>query len=252
MVIDLAGKGAIVAGGAGAIGLAISKVLAEAGASVTVFDINLEPLAGSPQLAGREVDLADVEAIRSGVDECGAALDILVHVAGVNLHKPFAETTEADWNLVMAVNLRSCFFLAQAALPHMEKRGGGAVILVSSCSAKLGYPGLTDYAASKGGIEAMVRSLACDMAPANVRVNAIAPGTTKTPMTEGLWGDPAKRAAHEATIPLKRLADVNDQAMATLFLASDLSAYITGAVLPVDGGLTAMQQDFIDLELRGW
>ena len=134
----------------------------------------------------------------------------------------------------------------------MNKNGSGSMVFVSSISARMGYPGLTDYCASKGGLEAMVRGLACEAAAVNVRVNAIAPGTAKTPMTRGLWGDPAKAAAHEATIPLKRLANVKDVAMTTLFLASDLAAYITGAVIPVDGGLSAMQQDFIDLELREW
>jgi NAD(P)-dependent dehydrogenase (short-subunit alcohol dehydrogenase family) len=159
---------------------------------------------------------------------------------------------EADWDRVIGVNLKSCFFLTQAVLPHMRLKGGGSIILVSSCSASLGYRGLSAYGASKAGIEGLVRGLACDLAPDNIRVNAIAPGTTKTPMTRGLWEDAQKCEAHEATIPLRRLGSVDDNANAALFLASDLSSYITGAVLPVDGGLTAMQQDFIDLEMRGW
>lgn len=250
MTIDLNGKRAIVAGGAGAIGLAISKCLAAAGADITVFDVNLDSLSSEPQLRGLRVDLTAVEQIRSAVEAVGQeGLHIVVHVAGVNLHKPLDQVTEEDWNLVEGVNLKSCFFLAQAALPHMRRSGGGSIVLTSSCSARLGYMGLTDYSATKGGVEAMVRSLACDAGP-EVRVNAIAPGTTRTPMTRGLWGEPRRHEAHAATIPLGRLADVEDHAKACLFLVSDLSSYITGAVLPVDGGLTAMQQDFIDLKLR--
>ena len=250
MKIDLSGKRAIVAGGAGAIGLAISRTLAEAGATVTVFDMNLQPLAVDPRLTGRQVDLTNVASIRSAVaDAARDGLHCVVHSAGVNLHKPLAEVTEADWDLVAGVNLKSCFFLAQAAMPHIRRSGGGSIVLVSSCSAKIGFMGLTDYCATKGGVEAMVRGLACDGGP-EVRVNAIAPGTTKTPMTRGLWGDEAKHRAHAATIPLGRLADVQDQAEACLFLVSDLARYITAAVLPVDGGLTAMQQDFVDLKLR--
>jgi NAD(P)-dependent dehydrogenase (short-subunit alcohol dehydrogenase family) len=250
VVIDLSGRRAIVAGGAGAIGLAISRSLAAAGAEVTVFDVALEPLKSEPQLRGANVDLTNVEEVRSAVDAVGReGLHVLVHVAGVNLHKPLDQVTEAEWDLVQGVNLKSCFFLAQAALPHMRRSGGGSIVLTSSCSAKLGYMGLTDYCATKGGVEAMVRSLACDAAP-EVRVNAIAPGTTRTPMTRGLWEDDRKHRAHAATIPLGRLAEVEDHANACLFLAGDLSSYITGAVLPVDGGLTAMQQDFIDLKLR--
>ncbi len=251
MQISLEGKRAIVAGGAGAIGLAVSKALAEAGAGVTVFDIAPQKARTDDQLRTMRVDLADVAQIRSAVEsEAADGLHIVVHVAGANLHKPLRGLTESDWDTVAAVNLKSCFFLAQAALPHMRRSGGGSIILTSSCSAKLGYPGLSDYCATKGGVEAMVRSLACDAAP-DVRVNAIAPGTTRTPMTRALWEDERKRRAHEATIPLGRLAEAQDHANACVFLASNLAGYVTGVVLPVDGGLTAMQQDFIDLELRG-
>jgi 2-deoxy-D-gluconate 3-dehydrogenase len=254
MEINLSGKKAIVAGGGGAIGFAIAKGLSAAGAVVTVFDINIDGLEGQSEVAGKLVDLTSVETIREAVDEVGGSdgLDVMVNSAGINPAISVEEMTEADWDRVLAVNLKSCFFLAQAAQPHMRLRGGGAIVLVSSCSAALGYPGLSAYGASKAGVEGLVRGLACDLAPDNIRVNAIAPGTTKTPMTRGLWEDAEKREAHEATIPLKRLGDVNDNAMTALFLASDLSSYITGAVIPVDGGLTAMQQDFIDLEMRGW
>jgi len=252
--INLSGKKAIVAGGGGAIGFAIAQALSRAGAAVTVFDLNLETLNGQSEVRGKLVDLASVSAIREAVDGFGNSdgLDIMINSAGINPAVSVEEMTEADWDQVQAVNLKSCFFLTQAVQPHMRLRGGGAIVLVSSCSAALGYPGLTAYGASKAGIEGLVRGLACDLAPDNIRVNAIAPGTTKTPMTRSLWEHAQKRAAHEATIPLKRLGDVNDQAMAALFLACDLSSYITGAVIPVDGGLTAMQQDFIDLRMRGW
>ena len=254
MEISLTGKKAIVAGGGGAIGFAIAKGLSTAGAAVTVFDLNIDGLAGQSDVMGKLVDLTSVEAIREAVDDVGGSdgIDVMVNSAGINPVLSVEEMTEADWDRVLGVNLKSCFFLTQAVQPHMRLRGGGAIVLVSSCSASLGYPGLSAYGASKAGIEGLVRGLACDLAPDNIRVNAIAPGTTKTPMTRGLWEDAQKRGAHEATIPLKRLGDVNDNAMAALFLACDLSSYITGAVIPVDGGLTAMQQDFIDLRMRGW
>jgi NAD(P)-dependent dehydrogenase (short-subunit alcohol dehydrogenase family) len=254
MEINLSGKKAIVAGGGGAIGFAIARGLSKAGAAVTVFDLNLERLEGQSQVAGRLVDLTSVESIREAVDDVGGSdgIDVMVNSAGINPVISVAEMTEADWDRVLSVNLKSCFFLTQAVQPHMRLRGGGSIVLVSSCSAALGFPGLSAYGASKAGVEGLVRGLACDLAPDNIRVNAIAPGTTKTPMTRGLWEEAAKRAAHEATIPLKRLGDVNDNAMTVLFLACDLSSYITGAVIPVDGGLTAMQQDFIDLRMRGW
>ena len=254
MEINLSGKKAIVAGGGGAIGFAIAQGLSEAGAAVTVFDLTLERLEGQSQVVGRLVDLTSVESIREAVDDVGGSdgIDVMVNSAGINPVISVADMTETDWDRVLSVNLKSCFFLTQAVQPHMRLRGGGSIVLVSSCSAALGFPGLSAYGASKAGVEGLVRGLACDLAPDNIRVNAIAPGTTKTPMTRGLWEDAAKRAAHEATIPLKRLGAVNDNAMTVLFLACDLSSYITGAVIPVDGGLTAMQQDFIDLTMRGW
>jgi NAD(P)-dependent dehydrogenase (short-subunit alcohol dehydrogenase family) len=254
MEINLSGKRAIVAGGGGAIGFAIAKGLSRAGAAVTVFDLNIEGLKGQSEVIAKLVDLTSIEAIREAVDDVGGSdgIDVMVNTAGINPTMSVEEMTEADWDRVLGVNLKSCFFLTQAVQPHMRLRGGGAIVLVSSCSASLGYPGLSAYGASKADIEGLVRGLACDLAPDNIRVNAIAPGTTKTPMTRGLWEDAQKCAAHEATIPLKRLGDVDDNAMAALFLVCDLSSYITGAVIPVDGGLTAMQQDFIDLRMRGW
>lgn len=250
MKIDLSGKKAVVGGGGGAIGLAIAQALVKAGAEVIVFDVKLDALASDTEIKGREVNFADVDAIRRAIDSIPGGFDILVNAAGINFSRLMSRISEQDWDLLQAVNLKSCFFLAQAALPQMEKKGGGSIVLVSSCSAGLGYPGIADYCASKGGINALVRCLACELAPRHIRVNAVAPGTIKTPMTKGLWADPAKCAAHEATIPLGRLGDAREQAMAVLFLVSDMAAYITGAVLPVDGGLTAMQADFIDLKLR--
>jgi len=168
---------------------------------------------------------------------------------GVHRIKPIEELTEDDWDTVQSVNLKSAFFLAKESIIAMKERGGGSILLVSSCSAKLAYPGLTVYCASKAGMEGMVRGLACDGGTANVRVNAIAPGT---PMTQHLWSDAKLNAAHEATFPLNRLASVDDIAKTAMFLASDLATYVTGAVIPVDGGMTAMQQDFVDLNLRPW
>jgi len=253
MDINLTDKKAIVAGGGGAIGYAIAQVLAETGAAVTVFDLELQALVDHKDMSGKIVDLTIVDDVRTAVDEVAGdnGLDIVVNAAGINPAKPVSEVTEEDWDAVLGVNLKSCFFLAQAAQPHFCHRFGGSIVFVSSCSAALSYPGLTTYAASKAGVEGLVRNLACDLAPDNVRVNAVAPGTTRTPMTKALWGNAKKCTAHEATIPLRRLGLVSDTAFAVLFLVSDLASYITGTVLPVDGGLTAMQQDFVDLKLRG-
>jgi NAD(P)-dependent dehydrogenase (short-subunit alcohol dehydrogenase family) len=251
--ISLEGKTAIVAGGAGAIGLEIAKKLRDAGADVTILDINIDVPDGMDGITVRKVDLRDVAEISDAVKETARhTVDILVNAAGINpLTYVDASTTE-EWDRVLEINLRSCFFLAQAVLPGMRKAGSGSIVFVSSCSAELGYPGLGAYAASKGGISSLARSLACELGRDGIRVNAIAPGTVKTPMTKGLWEDDRKRKAHEMTIPFGRLATVKDVANAALFLASDLSSFVTGAVLPVDGGLSVLQADFIDDRLRNW
>jgi NAD(P)-dependent dehydrogenase (short-subunit alcohol dehydrogenase family) len=251
--ITLEGKTAVVAGGAGAIGFAVAKLLREAGASVVVLDIDIKNAADMAGIVAKEVDLRDVAATTQAVEEtAGGDAHILVNAAGINPPSPVENCSVEEWDSVQQVNLRSCFFLTQAVAPSMRRRKAGSIVFVSSCSAQLGYPGLGAYAASKGGIESLTRSLACELGGDGIRVNAIAPGTVQTPMTRGLWEDEKKRRAHEMTIPFGRLAQVRDVANAALFFASDLSSFITGAVLPVDGGLTAMQADFIDHRLRSW
>jgi 2-deoxy-D-gluconate 3-dehydrogenase len=251
--ISLKGKTAVVAGGSGAIGLDIAKTLRDAGASVTVLDINIKDAAALDGIEAKEVDLCDVaETVQAVKETAGGDVHILVNAAGINPASPVESCSVEEWDSVQQVNLRSCFFLTQAVAPSMKKRKAGSVVFVSSCSARLGYPGLGAYAASKGGIESLTRSLACELGGDGIRVNAVAPGTVHTPMTRGLWEDENKRRAHEMTIPFGRLAQVRDVANAVLFFASDLSSFITGTVLPVDGGLTAMQADFIDHRLRSW
>ena len=251
MHINLADKRAVVAGGAGAIGLAVARLLSQAGAKVWVFDVKLDALAECPQLHGVQVDLASVKSTADALSHVAndGGVDIVVHAAGVHPIKPLTALTEDDWDTVQAVNMKSAFFLGRDAIGHMTDRGG-TIVLISSCSAKLAYAGLTPYVASKAGLEGVVRGLACDGAPHGVRVNGVAPGTTHTPMTRHLWADPRRDAGHRATIPLNRLAQVDDVANACLFLASNMASYITGAILPVDGGMTVTQTDFIDLSMR--
>ena len=251
--ISLEGKTAVVAGGAGAIGFEIAKLLRRAGAEVIVLDIDVNKCTEEKGIVCKKVDLRDVDATITVAREASQnRANILVNAAGVNPLSYVDTCTVDEWDSVQQINLRSCFFLTKAVLPAMKKNNGGSIVFVSSCSAKLGYPGLGAYAASKGGIISLARSLACELGRDNIRVNAIAPGTVKTPMTKGLWEDAEKRKAHEMTIPFGRLATVRDVANAALFLSSDLSSFVTGSVIPVDGGLTAMQADFIDDRLRNW
>ena len=252
-MLNLEGRSAVVAGGAGAIGRSIAEMLHQAGAEVVVFDLEPGALPDNTGLRAARVDLRDpADIARAAAEAFPAGVDILVNAAGVNPAARIEDLSVEQWDEVQSVNLRSCFLLTREFLPAMKRRGGGSVVLVSSCSAALGYPGLSAYAASKGGIEAFVRSAACELAADGIRVNAVAPGTVRTPMTRGLWADPDKNIAHEMTIPLGRLAEPQDVAKVVLFLASDLAAFVTGAVLPVDGGLSVLQGDFIDRRLRSW
>lgn len=252
--IDLSGKRAIVSGGGGEIGFALCMGLADAGASVIALDRDTSRVDGThDRISGVSCDLSETSRIAPLIDSLssdGSPIDIVVHAAGVNIAAPATSLAEEAWDAVLNVNLKSAFFLTQAALPHFRKDSNGKVVFISSISARLGYPGLHAYTASKGGLDALVRNLATELAAEGICVNGIAPGTTKTGMTRGLWEDENKCRAHEATIPLGRMAACEDHVGPLLFLCSDLSDYITGQILCCDGGLTSVQADFIDLQIR--
>lgn len=249
--IDLSGKTAVVSGGGGEIGYALCEGLADAGAAVFALDINTERVdPGDQRITAVQADLSDTAGIATAVAEVGE-VDILVHAAGVNIAAPVTEFEEEAWDTVFDVNLKSAFFLTKALVPRFRSESTGKIVFISSISARLGYPGLHAYTASKGGLDALIRNLSTELAARNICVNGIAPGTTKTGMTKGLWEDEEKCAAHEATIPMGRMADCRDHVGPLLFLCSEMSDYVTGQVVCCDGGLTSVQADFINLNLRG-
>lgn len=248
--IDLSGKLAIVSGGGGEIGYALCEGLADAGAKVVALDINTDRIdGGNERISGIRVDLLDTSAIASALEAIGE-VDIFVHAAGVNIAAPVTEFEEQAWDTVFNVNLKSAFFLTKALVPRFRRGSTGKIVFISSISARLGYPGLHAYTASKGGLDALVRNLATELAADGICVNGIAPGTTKTGMTKGLWEDAQKCRSHEATIPMGRMADCQDHVGPLLFLCSEMSDYVTGQIVCCDGGLTSVQADFIDLKLR--
>lgn len=243
---------AVVTGANRGIGFAVSKCLVERRHRVVLVgrDATRNERAASELGAERAVaiegDISDprtAERVVAATLERWGRLDVLVNNAAVDLAVPLLETTPAQARRVTEVNLLGALFFLQACARAMQEAARGSIVNVSSRLASVGVPTMVVYGAAKGGIEALTRGAAIELAPLGIRVNAVAPGATETPLfTEWLAGqeDPvAARAAAAAQIPQRRLATSGDVAAAVCFLASDEAAHITGAVLPVDGGYTA-------------
>jgi NAD(P)-dependent dehydrogenase (short-subunit alcohol dehydrogenase family) len=246
--VDFAGKVVLVAGAGSGIGRAAALGFAELGASVIVADLDSEGAATTCEMGqhypGRlqaaHVDVTDRAACQGVVDDAVAAhgrLDALVNGVGWTAITPFLDEDEEYWRKVVDVNLMSCVFLAHAAASAMSRQGGGAIVLTSSDAGRVGTSGETVYAATKAGVIGFTKSLAREVARHGIRVNAVSPGPTDTPLLEWQGGEDLV-AKIRASIPMKRLAAPHEPADAMLFLASDRAAYITGQTLSVSGGLT--------------
>jgi 3-oxoacyl-[acyl-carrier protein] reductase len=239
-------KVAIVTGAARGIGAKIAERLAQEGASIVVVDID-EALAAEQakvlsdmgiEVASHVVDVSSTDAVKELVTEVikrFARVDILVNNAGITRDGLLLTMSERDWDAVIAVNLKSVFNFTKAIARPMIKQKGGSIINISSVVGLMGNAGQFNYAASKAGVIGATKSAAKELAGRNIRVNAIAPGYIQTAMTEKL--DEKARQILLGHIPAKRLGQPEDVANAALFLASDLSSYVTGEVLRVDGGM---------------
>ena len=251
------GKSVVVTGGAQGIGGGISKGFAQAGASVTVVDIDEAAAAaltrslGDQGLAAQYV-IADVSsgadaqrAIAGAVSAFGG-VDVLVNNAGIQPMGSYVKLdaeTEEGWDRIIGVNLKACFLMSKYAIPSMRERGGGVIINIASVQGLQSQPQVPAYAASKGGVLSLTRNMALDYAPENIRVVAINPGTIDTPMVR----TQAKAAGDEdamvetwgRTHPIGRVGQPADIANAAMFLASDQASFITGEYLCVDGGYMA-------------
>lgn len=244
----LEGQVALVTGGARGIGRACSELLSRAGAAVVVADRlgpEAEGVAATLRAAGGKAlavpaDVTrpeDVARMVEAASQVFGSLDILVNNAGILSETPTDRLTEAQWDHLMAVNLKAVVFVSQAVLPTMVRRGGGTIVNISSLAARVGGIATgVDYAASKAGVLGVTRTLARQYGPRGIRVNAVAPGPIETEMTRH-WGEALRRQFVER-IPLGRLGTPEDVARVVLFLASPWAAYITGATIDVNGGLS--------------
>jgi 3-oxoacyl-[acyl-carrier protein] reductase len=252
--LDLSGKTALVTGGGAGIGLAIARAFAACGARVVVAEIDAARAAAaqtalraaSPDSWARVTDVraaAQVQTLMSQIEQRSGALDVLVNNVGDFLGnvKPFERTTEEEWDALYAINLRHMFMVTRAAIPLLRRAARGASIInVSTIEAFRGIPLASIYAAFKAGVTGFTKSLALELAPRAIRVNAIAPETTETEQVKpSLYIQPQYRDHVRRWIPLGRFGVPNDAAGCALFLASELSAWVTGTTLHLDGGALA-------------
>jgi len=227
----LKGKTAIVTGGAAGIGAAIAERFRAEGTKVVVFDLNAEP----------KIDITNYDAVKKAVAGAGP-VDILVNNAGWDMFKPFLKTDPAFWQKIISINLVGAMNLLHCVLPGMVERGRGKVVSIASDAGRVGSSGEAPYSACKGGIIALTKTLARELASKGVRLNVVCPGLTETNMLAEFMkgaGNPEKLAeAYRRAIPIGRLGKPEDIPGAVLFFASEDADFITGQVLSVSGGLT--------------
>jgi 3-oxoacyl-[acyl-carrier protein] reductase len=243
----LKGKTAIVTGAAQGFGFGIAETYIREGARVCVMDINADKAREAARALGRRAfaipcDVGKGRSVETAFARAIARLDrldILVNNAGIShRNQPMLEVSEAEFDRLYDVNVKSIYLTAKAVVPHFRSKGGGVIVNIGSTAGIRPRPGLTWYNGTKGAVNLLSKSMAVELAPDRIRVCCIAPVAGETPLLATFMGEdtPEKRAAFKATIPLGRLSMPQDIADAALFLASDEAAMVTGAVLEVDGG----------------
>ena len=243
--LELNKKIALITGSARGIGKTIAEKFQEQGATIVITDINeqtlddaVEELSKNGEVMGLKMNVADADSVQQAVDaviEKYGRIDVLVNNAGITKDGMMSRMEEAEFDSVIAVNLKGTFNATKSVSQYMLKKRSGNIINISSVVGIIGNVGQANYSASKAGVIGLTKTSAKEFAKRGIRVNAIAPGFIKTEMTDQL-SDAAKEALY-SNIPLKRLGLPDDIANAAVFLASDNAGYITGQVLVVDGGM---------------
>jgi len=245
---DLKGKVALVTGGNGGIGLGIAKGLAQAGAAVAVAGRNqAKNAAAVAALGGGAIglvaDVNDSDQVRRMVAETVKAfggLDILVANAGINIRKPPQDYSSAEWHQIVDTNLTSVFECCQAAYPEMKRRGGGKIVTIGSMTSIFGFDVGPVYAATKGAVVQLTKSLGAAWAKDNIQVNSILPGFIDTELTQGARRNiPGMGERVVARTPARRWGEPGDLAGSAVFFCSRASDFVTGTALPVDGGFSS-------------
>jgi gluconate 5-dehydrogenase/2-deoxy-D-gluconate 3-dehydrogenase len=249
-LFSLEGKAALLTGAGGGIGHALAIGLAGAGASVALHartTAKLEGLAADIERSGGKAvcftaELGDLGAARGLVENAHAAfgrLDILINCAATNRRKPIAAVTEDDWDSIMAVDLKSLYFMSQAAYGLMRSQKSGKIIHIGSVNSSFALGSVSVYGAAKGAVAQLTKVMAVEWAKDNIQVNCIIPGFVATPLSKPLWEEPYKADWMRSRIPTRRPALPEEMVGPVLLLAAPASSYITGTTIVVDGGVLA-------------
>jgi NAD(P)-dependent dehydrogenase (short-subunit alcohol dehydrogenase family) len=242
---DLRNKTVLVTGGGSGLGFAIAKAFIDNSSQVVIVGRDAVRLKEARKLLGKKAhcltfDVTEIDRLPElveWVEGTVGTVDVLVNNAGINMKKDVLHVTNKDFQGIIQTNQTAVFALTREILRSMVTRRSGSVIMISSMASRYGIPKVIGYTASKSAVEGMTRALAVECAPFGIRVNCIAPGFIKTRMSsEALESDPERKHRVLARTPMGRLGEPSDVAHAALFLASDQSKFVTGVVLPVDGG----------------
>lgn len=253
MDLELDGKVVIVAGGARGIGRTCAEAFAREGSRVAILDRNAELLdetqeaiaATGAEVVTHQADVSDARSVDDAHDRVVAhfgGIDVAFNNAGIiTASRAIADTSEADWDKVIAVNLKGVWLCVRAQVRHMQPRNRGVIVNTASNVSFVGAPGAAAYVAAKHGVVGITRAVALELATTNVRINAVAPGTVTTPMASDLAGDsdPFADAVIRQGLPIGRSGTTDEVADAVLWLASERSSFALGSTVVIDGGFTA-------------